>query len=70
MKIWWDFEIQIDYLIPVKRLDSDKKKKRKKKKRRTCCIVDFTVSTDRRVKIKENKKSYKYVNLARELKML
>ena len=38
------------------------------KKKRTCHIVDFDVSADHRVKLKENKKRDKYLDLARELK--
>ena len=40
----------------------------KKKKKRTCQIVDFTVPADHRVKLKENEKRVKYLDLARELK--
>ena len=39
-----------------------------KKKKRTCRIVDFAFPVDQRVKIKESKKSEKYVDLAKELK--
>ena len=38
------------------------------KKKRTCQIVDFSILADHRVKIKENKKRDRYVDLARELK--
>ena len=34
----------------------------------TCWIVDFAVSADHRVKIKESEKRDKYLDLARELK--
>ena len=47
-----------------------KKKKKKEKKKRTWRIEDFAVPTDPRVKIKENQKSDKYLDLGRELKML
>ena len=50
-----------------------KKKKRKRKKnekKRTCLIVDFVVPVDHRVKLKENEKKDKYLDLARELKKL
>ena len=40
------------------------------KKQRTCQIVDFTVPSDYRVKLKEGKKRDKYLDLARELKTL
>ena len=37
------------------------------KKERTYCIVDFAVSADHRVKIKENEKKNKYLDLVKEL---
>ena len=37
---------------------------------RTLCIVDFTVPTDHRMKIKENEKIEKYLNFSRELRKL
>ena len=37
---------------------------------RICCLVDFTIPTDHRLKIKENKNINKYVDLARELRKL
>ena len=40
------------------------------KKKRICRTVDFAVSTDHRVKLKESKKKYKYIALTRELKKL
>ena len=36
----------------------------------TCRIVDFAVSADHRVKLKESEKEDKYQDLARELKQL
>ena len=33
---------------------------------RTCRIVDFAVSADHRVKLKENEKKDKYLDLARD----
>ena len=39
-------------------------------KKRTCKIVDFAVSADHRVKLKESEKKDKYLDLARELKKL
>ena len=38
--------------------------------KRTCKIVDFTIPADHRVKLKENEKKDKYLDLARELKKL
>ena len=64
MIILLDFEIQTDHLISVRRPDQviiDKKK-------RTCRIVDYVIPADHRVKLKENKKKDKYLDLARELK--
>ena len=37
---------------------------------RTCKIVDFAVSADHRIKLKEYEKKDKYLDLARELKKL
>ena len=73
-KILWDFQIQPNHLILARRPDvviinnEKKKKKRKKEKKRTCRIADFTVPADQRVKLKENEKKDKYLDLARELK--
>ena len=35
---------------------------------RTCKIVDFAVTADHRIKLKENEKKDKYLHLAKELK--
>ena len=55
-KLLWDFNIQMDPLIPARRPDiiiiNKKKKKKKKKKERTCKIVDFAVPADHRIKLK------------------
>ena len=40
------------------------------KKKRICKIVDFAVSADHRIKLKECEKKDKYLDLARELKKL
>ena len=72
-KLLWDFEIQTDHLISARRPDLiiiDKKKKKKTKTKRTWKIVDFTVPVDQRVKLKENQKKDKYLELAWELKKL
>ena len=58
-------EIQTDYLISARRPDLVIVNK---KKERTCRIVDFSVPADHRIKLKENKKKDKYLDLARELK--
>ena len=66
-KLLWDFKIQTDQLIPDKRPDliiiNNKKK-------RVCKIVDFAVTADHRINLKECAKKDKYLNLARELKKL
>ena len=64
-KIPWDFEIQMDHLIPVRRPNPVLINKKKK---RNCYFVDFAVSADHRMKIKQNKKINKYLGRNRELK--
>ncbi len=51
-KLLWDFDNHTDHLISARRpgLIIILKKKR------TCPIVDFAISSDHRVKIKENQK--------------
>ena len=63
-KLLWYFEIQTDYLISARRPDLIIINK----KRRTCRIVDFTITANHRVKLKEREKSDKYHDFARELK--
>ena len=63
-KIFWDFEIQTDHLILARRPDLA----RINKKLKTCRLVDFAYSADHRVKIKENEKRDKYLDLDRERK--
>ena len=59
-KLLWYFDIQTDHIISTKRPDFifDKKKKEK-----TCRIVDFVVSADHRVKLKESEKKNMYLEL-------
>ena len=71
-KILWDFEMPTDHLILARRPDlvivnkkKKKKKKEKRKKKRTCQIVNFAVSVDHRVKLKESEKKDKYLDLDR-----
>ena len=45
-------------------------KKEKKEKKRTCQIVDFSISADHRVKLKESEKRDEYLDLAREGKTM
>ena len=63
-KILWDFEIKTDNLIPARRTNLELINKTE----RTCQLVDFAVPADHRVKLKENEKMDKYLDLARELK--
>ena len=76
-KLLWDFHIQTDHQISVRRPDliiinkkkkKKEKKKEKKRKKRTCIIVDFAVPADYYIKLKESEKKDKYLDLARELK--
>ena len=64
LKLLWDFDRQTDHLISARRLDLRMINKKKKK---TCKIVDFVVSADHRVKLKESEKNDKYLDLARQL---
>ena len=56
--------MQPDYLISARRRDLVIVNK----KTRTYRIVDFAISANHKVKIKESEKREKYLNLARELK--
>ena len=63
-KLLWDFNIQMDLLIPARRPDLIIINKKK----RICKIVDFAVLVDHRIKLKECEKKDNYLDLARELK--
>ena len=65
-KLLWDFHIHTYHLISDRRPDLIIINKKK----RTCKIVNFAVSADHRIKLKECEKKYKYLDLARELKKL
>ena len=65
-KLLWDFEIQTDHQISARRPDLEIISKRK----RSCQIVECAVPADHRVKLKENGKKNKHLDLARELKKL
>ena len=68
-KLLWDFDIQTGYLISTRRPDLIIiRKKKKERKKRTYKIVDFAVSADQRIKLKECGKKDKYLDLVRELK--
>ena len=60
-KIPWDFDIQTDHQISARRLDQVIVNKEQK----TCQRVNFTVSADHRVRLKECIKRDKYLELAR-----
>ena len=57
-KLLWDFNIQTDHLISVRRLDLIIINKKKK----ICKIVDIAVLADRRIKLKECEKRDKYLD--------
>ena len=65
-KILWNIEIRTDHSVPPRRpvlvLNINTKK--------ACYIVDFAVSTDHKVKVKEVKNVDKHVDFAREDKKL
>ena len=65
-KLLWDFDIQTDHLIWVRRPDHMIINKKKK----ICKIVDFAVPADHRIILKECEKRDKYLDLARALKKL
>ena len=66
-KLPWDFEIHTDHLISARRPDLIIINNEKK---RICKIVDFAVPADHSIKLKECEKKDKYLDLARELKMM
>ena len=63
----YDFVIQMDHQVSVKGPDLIIIIIKKK---RTCSIVNFAVSVDYKVKLKEWEKRDKYLDLPRELKKL
>ena len=65
-KLLWDFNIQTDHLILVRRPDLIIINKKK----RICKIVDFAVPAYLRINLKESEKKDKYIDLSRELKKL
>ena len=65
-KLLLDFNIQTDHLIPDRRSDLIINNKRK----RIYKIVDIAVPADNRINLKESEKKDKYLDLARELKIL
>ena len=65
-RVLWDFDIQTDLLISVRRPDI----KIINIKKRTCKIVDFAVPAGHIIKLKESEKKDKYLDFWRELKKL
>ena len=63
-KLLWDFSIQTDHLIPVRRPELIIINKKKI----ICKIVDFAVPADHRINLKESEKKDKYLDLVREFK--
>ena len=63
--ILWDFEIKTDHLISARRLNIVMVRKK-----RTCRPVDFNVPDEHMVKLMENEKRDKYLDLAWELNNL
>ena len=63
-KLLWDFDKHTDDLILARRPDLIIINKKK----RTYKIVDFAVSADHRIKLKECEMKDKYLDLARKLK--
>ena len=51
-------------------LDQKTRPYNNQQKKRICKIVDYAVSADHRIKLKESEKKDKYLDLARELKKL
>ena len=62
----WDFTIQTDNEIKARRPDMIIKDK----EQNTCIIIDFAVSYDTRIELKEKEKIEKYRDLAIELRRL
>ena len=67
-KLLWGFEVQMDNLISAGGPDLLTVNKKKKKKKRTCRIVNFAVSADPRVKLKESENKISAETLLENLK--
>ena len=65
-KLIWDFKIQTDHLISARQPS----KINKYKKMWTCIVVDFTVSADHWVKLKESEKNDKCLYLSMDWKKM
>ena len=66
-KLQWDFDVHMDNLISARKQDLIMINQKKK---RICKIVDFVITADRKIKLKECEKKDEYLDLARELKKL
>ena len=66
-KIRWNFEIQTNLSISARKPDLVLIGKKKKKKK-TCQRMDFAISADNEVKIKENEKLDSYLDLVGKLR--
>ena len=60
----WDFDVRTDHFILARRPDLFNNQQKKK----TCQFVYFVVPADHRIKLKENEKRNKDMDLAWELK--
>ena len=69
-KLIWDFSIQMDHLIRLYLKKTTRPIDNQRKKKRSCRIVNFTVPTDDRIKLKESEKKDKYLDFILELKKL
>ena len=58
-KLLWNFDIQTDHKLSVRRSYLIIINKKKKKKKKICKIVDFAVPADYRIKLKGNEKKKK-----------
>ena len=65
-KLLWDLDIQTE----SPNHGQNSRPYNDQQKKRTCEIVEFAVSADHRIKLKEYEKKDKYLDLARELKKL
>ena len=62
-KFLWDFDMQTNHRQKTRPYNNQQQKKK-------CKIVDFAVSADLRIKLKECERKDKYLDLAWELKKL
>ena len=71
-KLLWDFEIQTDYLISVRRPDliiiNKKEEKKEKEKKENLQYCGLCCPSGAQSKIEKSEKKEKYLDLARELK--